>query len=121
MKELLLAVQASVFMEFERAAKKFGKANNSLHESYAVILEEVEEAEFEAGVFKDQLEYFWKEVKGNNPGALLRLKTKRDFAEQAAANDLSCRWTIHPVVASAILAHDRDQSASCIESKILCG
>ena len=65
MKELLNEVQAAVFMEYERAAKKFGPANNSPHESYAVILEEFEEAQSEANSFEWCMRSFWNGVRAN--------------------------------------------------------
>lgn len=85
MKETLLEVKISVLAEYERATKKFGLANNSAHESYAVIKEEYEEAIEQGETFAAQLEYFWEEVKTNNAHKLQRLTTMCDFAEHAAA------------------------------------
>ena len=85
MRELLSEVQASVFLEYERATKKFGNVNNGNHESFAVILEETEEAFEQAEIFKSMLEDFWSEIKSNKPNAGSRLFVMRDVAEQTAA------------------------------------
>lgn len=84
MKELLTEVQASVFMEYERAKDKFGPANNSPHESYAIILEEFEEAQNEAHVFEINLRSFWDGVKANTM-TKCQLQRMRTIAEKAAA------------------------------------
>ena len=84
MRELLTEVKISVQKEYERAANKFGKANNSPHESYAVILEEYDEAEFAANAFEEHLRYYWQEVKENKDTAD-RLKNMCEFAEHVAA------------------------------------
>lgn len=74
MKDLLNEVKASVMGEYDRAAAKYGKANNSPHESYAVILEEYEEAEEQANNFKNELERYWRLIKNNaNTDPNLRL------------------------------------------------
>jgi hypothetical protein len=85
MNELMAEVQASVFMEYERAAKKFGKANNSPHESYAVILEEFEEAKLCHETFRLHFANYWNFVKKNSEEAGHELSVMRKFAEQAAA------------------------------------
>lgn len=85
MKELILEVQTSELMEYNRAAAKFGQANNSDHESYAVILEEFQEAQFQSDCFKDRFNRFWELVKANDKDALIPLTIAREFAEHAAA------------------------------------
>lgn len=84
MKELLNEVQASVFKEYERAAEKFGPSNNSPHESYAVILEEYEEAKEQSEMFRLFFEKHWQDVKANKAGKL-KLRLMQEFAEAAAA------------------------------------
>lgn len=84
MKELVAEVQASVFMEYERAAEKFGKANNSQHESYAVILEEYEEALTEQIRFKQYIESYWERIKRNMDTESM-LVEMRELGEHAAA------------------------------------
>jgi hypothetical protein len=84
MKELLNEVQASVFMEYGRASEKFGKANNSPHESYAVILEEFEEAKNEVNMFEYNLRSFWNAIKAYT-ATKCQLQQMRAIAEKAAA------------------------------------
>lgn len=84
MKDLLCGVQASVMMEYGRAKEKFGPANNSNHESYAVILEEFEEAQREARMFEINLRSFWNGVMANTM-TKCQLDQMRDIAEKAAA------------------------------------
>lgn len=86
MKKLLSEVQTSVFMEYQRAAAKFGPCNNSAHESYAVILEEFEEATSEADRFEYEFDGYWDAVKWNNPeNQAEALKNMREFAIHTAA------------------------------------
>ncbi|SHI24403.1 hypothetical protein SAMN02745823_03831 [Sporobacter termitidis DSM 10068] len=87
MKDLLLEVQASIFMEYERAKEKFGPTNNSPHESYAVILEEFEEAAADAADFQIKLDRFWSQVKRNISVDVRNsmLREMRECAEHAAA------------------------------------
>lgn len=84
MKELLAEVKASVLTEYNRAAEKFGTANNSPHESYAVILEEYEEAQSEADSFEWRMRSFWNGVKANNANEC-QLQQMQRIAEKAAA------------------------------------
>lgn len=71
-------------MEYERAADKFGNQNNSPHESYAVILEEYEEALAEAQSFEKNLRGFWNGVKANT-STNCQLQQMQRIAEKAAA------------------------------------
>lgn len=65
MKKLILEVSDLVEREYGRAGAKFGLTNHSDHESYAVLLEEFEEAKFEAESFERCLNEFWYHVKGD--------------------------------------------------------
>lgn len=49
--------------EYLNACEKFGEKFNSLHEGYAVLLEEVEEANEDMTRIKYSLEDFWKWIK----------------------------------------------------------
>jgi len=49
--------------EYREASEKFGPTNNSPHESYAVILEEYQEAKEESRHFKYYLNSYWGSVK----------------------------------------------------------
>lgn len=62
MKELLKEVELTVKCELKRA-NKVHPLFNSPHEAYAVIKEEVEEAELEMEHIKDSVRIFWKAVK----------------------------------------------------------
>lgn len=84
MKELLLEVQTSEIMEYNRATEKFGPANNSNHESYAIILEEFEEAQNEARMFEWNLRSFWDAVRANTM-TKCQLQQMQHIAEKAAA------------------------------------
>lgn len=67
MDKLIKEVSELVEAEYGRAAAKFGCANNSDHESYAVLQEELDEALDEVGVVEDAMAYFWGQVKRNSP------------------------------------------------------
>lgn len=49
--------------EYKNACENFGEKFNSLHEGYAVLLEEVEEANEDMTRIKYSLEDFWKWIK----------------------------------------------------------
>jgi hypothetical protein len=85
-KSLNETVSRAVSYELTRANEKFEKTNNSPHESYAVILEEYEEAAHEADKFKIQLDAYWKNVKNNaHTEQCERLLVMQEFAIKAAA------------------------------------
>jgi len=99
MKELEHEIKTAVFKEYERAAVKFGKANNSNHESFAVILEELEEADFSRFKFKGVFEKFWEATKTNK-------KSWNDVLDmQAYAIQTACEW-----VQVAAMCHKAMQS-----------
>lgn len=52
--------------EYKNACTQFGEKYNSLHEGYAVLLEEVEEAEIEMKKIKRDLESLWLFIKRND-------------------------------------------------------
>lgn len=54
--------------EYENACEKFGDKYNSLHEGYAVLLEEVEEVKPEITQLLNSFDVFWLWVKRNNQG-----------------------------------------------------
>lgn len=86
MNELLTEAKAAIQAEYDRAAKKYGKTNNSPHESYAVILEEVEEAQGESELFECRLKMYWASIKANKLGvANKQLQWMLNYATQAAA------------------------------------
>ena len=65
MDKLLTEVTESIEREYGRAGAKFGLTNHSDHESYAILLEEMDEAHDEFTNCHIQMEHFWDQVKGN--------------------------------------------------------
>jgi hypothetical protein len=85
MKLLLVEIKQAERQEYIRASEKFGKANNSDHESYAVILEEFQEAQEASNSFDVELSIFWDEIKKNLPNTKRVLYEMQKYAEKAAA------------------------------------
>ena len=65
MEELMRAVSALVDKEYEWAAKSHGGVAASPHEGYALIKEEVEEADQEMERLKKKLGFLWLNVKND--------------------------------------------------------
>ena len=63
MKELKEAVKVLMHEEYERAAERFGEKFNSPHEAYAVILEEMEEANAEFEFMGADMNWLWRFIK----------------------------------------------------------
>lgn len=70
MNELIESVAKLAEEEYQRASAKFGPKNNSPHESYAVLLEETEEAQEQVSVIQSRMEAFWLTVKGDATDAM---------------------------------------------------
>lgn len=72
--------------ELVNIRKVHGKQYNSLHEGYAVLLEEVEEAESELERIKEEMADLWQNVKQNDNAAvtdaLRRISTHAYFMLQ---------------------------------------
>lgn len=66
MDELILGVRSMVGDEYGRAAAEHGAAAHSPHEGYALIKEEVEEAEADMEALTQRLDHFWNCVKGDD-------------------------------------------------------
>ena len=66
MKDLIFGVANLVREEYQRASERFGPKNNSSHESYAVILEEVQEARLEIDTVEAKLQSYWMTVRGDD-------------------------------------------------------
>ena len=66
MDELILVVRSLVGDEYGRAAAEHGAAAQSPHEGYALIKEEVEEAEADMEALTQRLDHFWNCVKGDD-------------------------------------------------------
>ena len=71
--ELYKQIDDVVKDELKAAYEKFS-ANNSRHESYAVLLEEFEELQDETEQLKHWISVIWKETKYNAPAVILRDK-----------------------------------------------
>lgn len=67
MNKLIAEVTELIEREYGRAGAKFGLTNHSDHESYAVLLEELEEAKVEVGTLERQVALFWGMTKCNDP------------------------------------------------------
>lgn len=65
MKKLIAEVIELVEREYGRAGAKFGLTNHSDHESYAILLEELQEAKAEFDSVRKYLDEFWDYVKGD--------------------------------------------------------
>ena len=79
-------LSGAVESELKNIRRVYGQQYNSLHEGYAVLLEEVEEAESELERVKDELSELWLCIKQNdNKGAaeaLRRIDTHAYFMLQ---------------------------------------
>lgn len=65
MEELIRGVETLVREEYGRAAAEHGAAAHSPHEGYALIKEEVEEAQVEMEALKQRLDHLWTSVKSD--------------------------------------------------------
>jgi len=86
MKELKKEVSGLVEAELARAVAKYGKTFASIHEAYAVILEEVEEAGEPFEAVKMMLSLAWNSIKFNHADyAKDKIKLAKRYAIEAAA------------------------------------
>lgn len=79
-------INQAVAYELQNIVKKYGAIYNSEHEGYAVLLEEVEEADSEMIFVKGILEKFWESIKCNNVNKELLYYVKQhalSLAEEA--------------------------------------
>ena len=60
-------INEAVLLELDNACKTYGKEYHSLHEGYAVLLEEIEEAEKDFDYIKNHLAMLWDNVKVDDP------------------------------------------------------
>lgn len=70
--------------EYDNACDNYGSSYNSLHEGYAVLLEEIEEAEIEMKTIKRDLESLWFFIKRND------IEMINTFLSRIQESDLSC-------------------------------
>lgn len=64
-KETENIIELAIKKEYESASKKHGEHFNSLHEGYAVLLEEIEEAESENKSNKELVSLLWAKIKSS--------------------------------------------------------
>ena len=57
----------SMYNELERAGERYWRYNHSIHESYSLIREELEESQEAIKVIPDSLKEAWKQVRENDP------------------------------------------------------
>ena len=68
MEKLIKSVQDIEREEYDRASEKFGAVNNSDHESFAVLFEEMQESFDEAKNTDANIQQFWQMVKSKDSG-----------------------------------------------------
>lgn len=80
--------------EICRAAEAYGPLNHSNHESYAVILEEYEEAVREMMEFHSQLGNFWDAVKADKGNTIENANQMREYLRRMKnyAQYGACEW-----------------------------
>lgn len=66
MEKLIKSVQAIKEEEYGRASEKFGAVNNSDHESFAVLFEEMQESFEEVKNTDANIQQFWQMVKSKD-------------------------------------------------------
>ena len=59
------AIEKAVLYELRNIVRKYGAVYASEHEAYAVLKEEVEEAEDALSLLKGKLDYIWENIKLN--------------------------------------------------------
>ena len=99
MDKLLAEVKAAVQAEYNRAAEVNGATFHSQHEAYAIILEEVEEAEHEARKAMERLTRYWLSIKANGESNR-ELPYIQQRAERAAAEWIQVAAMCHKAMQS---------------------
>lgn len=94
---LVDSVKELVSQEYWRATEKFGCINTSDHQSFGVILEEMQESEAECGHAGKHLQEFWDLVKTDGPDIDKKVALKRltNSAVLAAAEWIQVAATAH--------------------------
>ena len=96
MKILKADVERLVKEEYDRASKQHGERFNSPHEAYAVMLEELEEAEHEYENARDFLKEIWYQTKKDDlMSCIVLAKDIQQFAENAAAEMIQLAAMAH--------------------------
>jgi len=68
MEKLIKSIQDIEREEYDRASEKFGAVNNSDHESFAVLFEEMQESLDEVKNTDANIQQFWQMVKSKDSG-----------------------------------------------------
>ena len=83
MDKLIEEVKELVEKEYGRASAHYGPTHNSDHESYAILVEEIEEAEEEIHLMNSALTKFWQYVKDNSTYVPFRLNSLKLVYDRA--------------------------------------
>lgn len=76
-------VELAIKKEYENACEKFGNKYNSLHESYAILKEEIEEVRDEYNCLLSNYHYLWENIKDNDKDILSTIvKMQNDVIRQ---------------------------------------
>lgn len=80
-------VDALMAQEYQDIVSRYGAGYHSAHEGYAVLLEEVQEAEEQLEYAKRSLDQVWESVRSDAPSAVLHDRVRRveHYANQLAA------------------------------------
>lgn len=117
MDRLIAEMSECVEAEYIRASVKYGPVHASDHESYAILLEELQEAMDEVDSAQDFLEMFWTLVKGNDTDVLKKIRLSQLQRSallgaceliQVAAMAKKASLTIERRVDSERAQHDQD-------------
>ena len=68
MEKLIKSVQSIKEEEYGRASEKFGAVNNSDHDSFAVLFEEMQESFEDVKITDANIQQFWQMVKSKESG-----------------------------------------------------
>jgi len=109
-------VELLVEKELKSANEKFPMFA-SAHEGYAVLLEEVEEAELELVSCKNCLDALWYEVKSNNKD----LKKSATLRLKQLAQNLSCEAIQVAAMAQKFIDSSEDKKQLEIKPCAICG
>lgn len=95
----------------ELVVKELNSANEqfplfaSLHEGYAVMLEEIEEAEFDLEQIKDEIYYIWQRIKKNeNKGVTSLANCIKEYAV-----DLACEAIQVAAMAEKVIVSEKNR------------
>lgn len=102
MEALKQSVEQLVDLEYNRASSKFGKTNHSRHESYAVLLEEYEEAMDEVVSIESEMPAYWLQIKrdSKSPYGMASLEHIADRAINAACEFIQVAAMAHKATLS---------------------